>query len=362
LAECLSPQAPAQCAAQDSRFVALKNAFRIRSGVAWGQAKGTPSTPSVSDASVIPGAQAQPLTSASRGYANGATLAPYVGAAPMAPNNRARPLTSTYSWPSCTSCDELSISTLVQHVWEPGGGSAPNFGPSTSSNDDNGQPYSDWNMVDLCGPGAADVALWFWPLPNNAMNVSATDTYISRPTGYWMGVDPYDNTSRMRGYMIQLAWNIHAPSYTYPGYFNGMMRNSWATPDWVMLDGMKWEASGENSSTWQNYFYVLASPGTKSTFHSNVQSDISTDHVPVVVLLNNANALPNWNPNGGPIGHYITIVGYNDSTGDGGEYAYMDTCGQSSSCNSYGGNSDGGVKVATATQVWNAINGGEWIW
>jgi hypothetical protein len=163
--------------------------------------------------------------------------------------------------------------------------------------------------------------------------------------------------------MVQLAWNIHAPSYIWNGSsFNGMMRNSWGSVDWVVRDGLNWEASGENTSTWQNYYYELVSApqSNSATFYNNVQFDIGTNNVPVVVLLNANAGLSNW-PASGTTGHYITIVGYNNTTG---EYAYMDTCGYSTYCNHYGTNFDGGVKKAPRSQVRNAISSyaGSWIW
>ncbi len=95
---------------------------------------------------------------------------------------------------------------------------------------------------------------------------------------------------------------------------------------------------------------------------------------PVVVLLYAQSGLPNW-PGSGGVGHYITIVGYNDdaSLPNGPEYAYMDTCGASTNCNSYDGsgnysgvhyaNSDGGVKRAPQSQLFGAIQAyGDWIW
>ncbi len=325
--------AHANNAAMDPTFVALKNAYRINSGVQLGQGKG------------------------------GGTK-PYVMAAPM---NLAQtglsPLVSTPTWGSCTICAELSP-TNVQTIWEPGNGKTSNFGPGTATYDDHFVSYGgtngDGNFFNLCGPGAADVTTWYWPLPPNLVNDSAYDPYGGATTS-WNGQD-VDNVSRSRGYMVRLAWKISplnangSRAWTY----DGLMQHSNSTLDWRMAEGLNWEISGHNQSSWRNYFYVVAPSSQGSNYlHSDIVSDIAVSHVPVVVLLNARAGLPNW-PSGGMTQHYITIIGYND---DAGQYAYVDTCGKSTGCNSYSLNLDGHVQVLNQSSLWNAVASyGDWIW
>lgn len=358
--ECIGPIISKHCNDQDPQFLALKNAYRINSGIKPGQPKGTPSHPYVTDAPQWP---IQGLHAAS-----------------TKGTSAARPTTIyPYSWPSgCTNCAELSISTYVQNIWEPSDGTEPNFGGTTTpSYDDNtpGHSYSDYpDFFGLCGPGAADVALWYWPWPPNTGNFSAMDSHTSVTT-YWKGKDPYDLTYRLRGYMVQLAWNIHPPSFpNWKDYHsnpqgnpvNGLMQSTSASTDWMVRDALNWEAAGENpnsSPPWQQYYYALEpSSDGSTTFHDRVWFDVVFSNVPVVVLLDANAGLPNW-PAGSGTHHFITVVGYNDDAAGGPEYAYMDTCGQSTHCNQFAGNFDGGVKVAQQSAVWNAIwTYGDWIW
>lgn len=308
---------------QDPKFVALKNAFRVHSGVARGQAKGTPSHA-------------------------------YISSTPMSLVGTANPA-NTYSWGNCSNCSELNLSNWIPNSWEPGAGkdkyniARPNFGPNTPNYDDASKPYKDQNFYDLCGPGAADVALWYWPSPPNFDNSTTTDPLTGTPTT-WDATDPYGGVTRARGYMAELAWKINPGNR---GGALGLMQGGTGTADSRMRDGLNWEASGENPSGWVYYFYIINS-GSSSTLHSAVQSDIGSSNVPLVLLVNAA-LLPNW-PYGttNPTNHYITIVGYNDNTG---QYAYTDTCGNSTYC---GSNHDGGVNVASQSTIYNATY--EWIW
>ena len=308
---------------QDPKFVALKNAFRVHSGVARGQAKGTPSHAYIS-------ATMMSLPS------------PTIAA-------------STSSWGNCNNCSELPLSNWVPNSWEPGDGKdihnivRPNFGLGTPNYDDTKGGYVDQNFYNLCGPGAADVALQYWPWPPNLGNYTARDPH-NNTTTTWDGGDPYDGVARARGYMVNLAWNINPG---YQGGALGLMQGGTGTTDSRMRDGLNWEASGENSSDWAYYFYVIGS-GSASTLHSAVQSDIASSNVPLVLLVNAA-FLPNWPSNTqNPTNHFITIVGYNDSSG---QYAYTDTCGYSTAC---GSKHDGGINVASQSAIYNATY--EWIW
>lgn len=310
---------------QDPKFVALKKAFRVHSGVARGQAKGTPSQAYISTTSMSLPAATNPA--------------------------------DTYSWGNCSNCSELSLNNWIPGSWEPGastdihGNHPPNFGSGTPNYDDARNLYTDQNFYDLCGPGAADVALWYWPWPPNFDDASQIKDPWNGAVTTWDATDPYDNHTRARGYMAELAWKINPGN---KGGVLGLMQGGTGTTDTRMRDGLNWEASGENPSDWSNYFYVLAS-GSSGTLQTDVEADIGSSNVPVVLLVNAAH-LPNWpsQPPGTVINHYITIVGYNNSTG---QYAYTDTCGHSTLC---GSNHDGGVNLASQSAIYNATY--EWVW
>lgn len=105
----------------------------------------------------------------------------------------------------------------------------------------------------------------------------------------------------------------------------------------AVRDALNWEASGENTSNWTNYFYIVnwkssytTESSLESAFHSTVVTDISYSYVPVIVEIPAKVAyLPNW-PNGNGVYHFVTIVGYNDNTG---QYTYVDTCKGFTHCN-----------------------------
>src|SRR5438552_13301525 len=61
----------------------------------------------------------------------------------------------------------LTLDQYATNTWEPSDGSAPNNGAGSSFRDDQGNVYHDHNFFDLCGPGAADITLDFWPNPPN---------------------------------------------------------------------------------------------------------------------------------------------------------------------------------------------------
>lgn len=314
---------------QDPNWVALKNAYRIRSGIQPGQGKGAMTHPFVAS-----------------------TALPQVNYPP------------SY---------ELSTSNPVPNTFEPGDGCSSscfpphfNFTGSLTTSDDAGSSYSAPNFFNMCGPAAADNALYYWPAPPNFLNNPNVYDNWDGATTTWNAVD-VDNINRMRGYMMKLAWQIHAPSWSSGA--NGMMNaqpRSSAVWLQVVRDGLNWEASGENSSNWSNYFYVVQwwNQATHITLHNDIVSDLYDSNVPVVAEVN-AQLMPNWTNLGGFTNHFITIVGYNDNNST---YQYTDTCAKLTGC---GSNTTAGVNSATQNQLWNAIinipvnqgtGDGGWVW
>lgn len=258
-----------------------------------------------------------------------------------------------------------TLPTSINHIdraWEPSDGKHANNGPNTSANDDTGHAYGgssgDKSFFDLCGPGATVVTLAYWP----NMPITMSDTNVLDPTANvtssWTG-------NRYRGYMLYLAWQVQPPGWTSPGLMDTAHYQSFGTTLQAIRDGLNWEISGHDESTWANRYYTLTwwSGQTAQTLHSQVVADVYFNNVPMVAEVN-AQLLPTWNTTRS-INHFITIIGYNDSTKT---YYYTDTCASSTSC---GSSFDGGVHTISQSQLWNAITNipvnqslgdGGWIW
>lgn len=270
---------------QDPHWLALKLAGRVRSGATRGEVKGTPSHPYISATSNTTGPTPYSVCTDSCGGPGGS---------------------------SCNYCAELSTTNFVPNSFEPGNG-VPSCGSPCRSNftglsnnvrDDacsyNGC-YTDGLFFYLCGPGAADVALEYWPWPPNLRNYTVKE-YVNNVTTTWNGNDT-DGVYRARGYMLHLAYEIHPPTWPRAGI--NMQQADWtsSTPPRdagtgatlsIERDGLNWEASGENSSNWSNYFYATVyTDNNQATLHSDIVEDINVDSRPVVLLVN-TNGLQNW--------------------------------------------------------------------
>jgi hypothetical protein len=234
--------------------------------------------------------------------------------------------------------------------------------PSGAGSDVAGNKYTDRNLWELCGPAAANNTLYFW---NGKSNSWGTYTF-SDPSN---GVTTIWSNTHNRSYTLHLAWEIRPPSWSRAGMMD-RHNPSFGVTLYGMRDGLNWEASGENVSDWQRYFYTNEwwDENTPETLHAQVEADIALSAKPVVVEVD-ARFLPNWPTLHVQKNHYITIIGYDDATG---EYAYTDTCGHTTGC---GSNKDGGVNHITYSQLWQAITSipvnrstdphygdGGWVW
>ncbi len=163
---------------------------------------------------------------------------------------------------------------------------------------------------------------------------------------------------------MHIAYGINPPNsgWKFPGVMTyGTYPTAYtANPD--LLIGMNYEASGESSTIWQNYYYVAVNPASFSA--SNLLSDIEYDTysygVPPVVSVNDS-YLPDWQ-NSGYKGssHDIAILGYNNSNST---YTYYETCDSGpAACETTGY----GVKTISQSQLYTAIendnNNGGLIW
>lgn len=330
---------------QDAQWLNAKLGYRVSSGIIPGQGKGANTHPSI---------LATPFFN------------PAVQAGGLAPDTGAP---SSYTLP-----------TAPQDVGEPSDGKNINFqGPNWPyTYDDKYMHYADGYMYGLCGPGAVDVATDYWPVPpNTSTYLNLADPLSPTQSTSWYGTD-VDGKTRMRGYMLHLAFEIEPPTWASPG----MLMQSYiqsgekggATLQSVR-DALNWEASG-HSSGWASYYYTTtwnssfsSESALELSLHNAVVQDLYYDHVPVIVEISAQQPyLPNWpNIKGKGVNHFVTIVGYNDSTG---QYQYVDTCKYFTHCNPYGVDTplfhftyqhdlaDGVYNIAT-----NMTTGdGGWVW
>ena len=226
-----------------------------------------------------------------------------------------------------------------------------NCNPNGTCTDDAGHSYVDGYFWNFCGPGSANVALYYWTgstssYPAGTYTEPSYAPYHS--TTYWTSGD------HSRSYEMYLAMQVLPPSFATPGLptFYAYPQAGTTLPD--LRDTLNWEASGHNSSTWSTYFYALQpddSTLTPSVLHADVTWDIATSHAPIVPDVN-APDLPNWstwkaNHPGHKLIHNVTIIGYDDLSGN---YYYTDTCGKQ--C---GSNNDAGINTVSQATMYQAI-------
>ncbi len=321
-----------------------------------------------------------------RGMRKGAKVTPY-GVSCSSSSSTSSVVPNTSGVPASYSLDY----SKVQGVYEPSNGQYPNNGSGTADTDSSGLYYLDGDFYDLCGPGSADIALEYWPAPPNLLSVTNIDD-----TSYFDVLGSHErtnwNSNRYRGYMTYLAWETNWPwnenstvgtPWHDTGGANkistGMMDYSNYTSKGVTLYGMaaalNWEASGNNGSTWLNYFYVIAwisQNNDHNLLHQDIVSDTYSSNVPVVAEVD-ADYLPNWKGDTKNPHHLISIIGYNDTTD---QYEYTDTCGSTTACNEHGGNGDNSQPYwVNQGTMWNAITAitedqrtgstegdGGWVW
>lgn len=286
----------------------------------------------------------------------------------------ATPLTASTAPSSYT----LSLSSDVLYTGEPSDGSIQNFPGTGNTADDANHHYSDSLYYTWCGVGASDVALWFWPNPPNFTNSSKVyDPMVFNQYSSWNAED-IDNTYRLRGYMIRLADQTMAPTWSRAGMLSQSYYQSnefGGVTLQVVQDALNWEASGENTSNWSNYFYTTVWNSSfynqyypnnlYQALHSDVVSDIYYSHVPVLVELT-AGYLSNW-PSTSTVNHMVAIVGYNDTQGT---YTYIDTCKQYTYCNRYGQDTPDAHTVSQSQLAAGVANigtnettgDGGWVW
>ena len=270
----------------------------------------------------------------------------------VAPDRAGKPVVYLSATPATYPAVALLDTSVIAQTLEPGG----------IGTDAAGNSYSDPNMWDLCGPAAANNALYFW---NGETNRWGEHIYTDPSNGVTMTWDDTDN----RAYTMELAWYVQPPTWQRVGMMDAH-NPSYGVTLYGMRDGLNWEASAHDTRGWQQYFYSIRwwNAATPATLLADVESDVGLSGKPVVAEVN-AQFLPNWPALDRKKNHFITIVGYDNTTR---QYTYTDTCGHSTGC---GSNTDAGSHQISYAMLWQAITSlpvnqsddphagdGGWVW
>jgi hypothetical protein len=248
--------------------------------------------------------------------------------------------------------------------------------PPGYGHDEKGTHYTNLTYWNLCGPGAATVALYYWQQLTGHPNVAGTKGYFldpytaegsawpspgpsvavsdGQPVGtYWSGSDTVNGfTAHGRGFVMYMAmqtqpatWQSTGIAVFSDGNGNPLYPTRGASRANIQA-GLNWEVSGRSPSTWTEAWYASVSkadPTLTRDLQMAVMLDVGRDGVPVVAAVDTFD-LPNWRAGSSTphTRHAVAIVGY-DNAASPPTYSYIDTCGRS--CNSRGGNGYGQVHV-----------------
>jgi hypothetical protein len=225
--------------------------------------------------------------------------------------------------------------------------------------DDLHKAVSDSNYWNFCGEGATEVALYYWR-PTNVTGWpegNFTEPYGTPvTTHHWRSSDTGTSSDTSNGYATKgRAYEMYLAEQVQPGntgllgefdFYSGTGHKS--THAGRLTDVLNWEASNHYSG-YKNYIYTWRSPVSQAQLLADVHTNIYDSGIAVVAgidtYVSSSLHLPNWAK---PVGHAITIIGYNDTTGT---YTYTDTCGVD--C---GSTKNGGTNVVSQTTMWQLIS------
>ena len=213
--------------------------------------------------------------------------------------------------------------------------------------------FIDWSH--LCGPGAFRVVMAFagnhlasspgnpgWLLNDDGASFWPSTTYTDpvpyktvdgKPVYYshaW--ADGVGSDGRGDGYMMYLAWKV--PGYKgHKGVFwhskcfkhHGCNPTSTSEDIAAAANYEYWgggSPKGPNPFKWIGAYYMKS----QTSFHDAVVRQLAVMGVPVLVSVM-TKGLPSWGTT--DLGHYISIVGYNDTKGT---YEYVETCPRWTGC------------------------------
>ncbi len=255
--------------------------------------------------------------------------------------------------------------------------------------DEKGTRYTDTSFWNMCGPGSATVASYYWQQLTGRPNVTGTagwflDPYAAEGVAwpspgpivgvsggerigtYWSGSDTVSGfTAHGRGFLMYMATQANPPEWKATGIAvfadadGKPVYPTWGASKEFIQTGINWEISGHNAGSWVDGWYGpvnTGDPAMARDLNVAVMLDVGRDGVPVVGAVD-VSYLPNWQSGSTTphTRHAISIVGY-DNTANPPTYTYLDTCGRA--CNARGGNQNGQLHVIAQSAMVQAMQDG----
>jgi hypothetical protein len=261
--------------------------------------------------------------------------------------------------------------------------------PPGYGTDEKGTRYTDTSFWNMCGPGSATVALYYWQQLSGRPNVAGTSGWFLDPYAaegvpwpsagpivgvsggnrigtYWSGSDTLSGfTAHGRGFLMYMATQSRPPTWKATGIAvfadadGKAVYPTWGASKELIGTGINWEISGHDSNRWVDGWYGpvnTGDPAMARDLNVAVMLDVGRDGVPVIGAVD-VSYLPNWQSGSTTphTRHAISIVGY-DNTANPPTYTYLDTCGRA--CNARGGNQNGQIHVIAQSQMVAAMQDG----
>jgi hypothetical protein len=259
--------------------------------------------------------------------------------------------------------------------------------PPARGSDEKGNRYSDLSYWNLCSPGAATVALYYWQQLVGRPNVTGTAGYFLDPYAaagvawpspgptvarsssgarlgtYWSARDTLSGyVANGRGFIMFMAMNVQPrgwlatgiDTFSTPGG-GAQYPTRGASPRGIGV-ALNWEIAAPDAASWADTWYAYVTKGDPTLARDlaeAVRMDVGRDHVAVVAAVD-TRELPNWQAGSATphTRHAIAIVGYNDAASPP-TYTYLDTCGRG--CNGRAGNTNGGTHTVSQVAMVQAL-------
>ena len=226
--------------------------------------------------------------------------------------------------------------------------------PEGSGTDDAGKSYADRNYWNMCAPGAATVAAYYFGQQPAVFTGTYREPYGPKQVAtHWDATDVDDKgySANGRAYILYMAEAVYPPSFTRAGIDDFDEYPTHGGSADAIRDALNWEMTDRGIiPTWATYFYAIQGNSgarfTQAHLNADIVADIAGSGAAVVVDVD-ADYLPNWPDLAKPLYHSVTVVGYDN---DADTYTYLDTCGRN--CGSY---TNGGLHTIAQKQLFKAI-------
>ncbi len=225
---------------------------------------------------------------------------------------------------------------------------------TTRYNDDQGHWYIDWNYAQMCTDGSTAVMMYYWSqkYPGYAYpNVTGTSGSFAEPytASDWTylvntlkSYPTFQNSNKTtywtwnqagvyaRGYMFYISMLVSPggsfkglDDYHKPGTSTPLYPTTGADPG-PTVEVLDWESSNHSTYTSGYWYFIYKNdPTLAQDLQNDVSFDVGLAYLGVQIRVD-AYYLTNWAGTGQHVGHAVTIVGYNNSTGT---YTFIDTYG-----------------------------------